>query len=228
MRRGWVVTGLLVLLFITNLLMTRIASDASFVVALVAIPVFLLVALALGLTWDDLGLARDTWARGLRWGGTAIGVVVAVYTVLLLVPAGRSLLTDDRAPDTLGAALLEAFVVIPVRTVVLEELAFRGVLWAYLRREWSTRVATIGSSVAFGFWHVLPAIGFADASDAAGDALGESTGATVIVVMGTVLVTGLAGVVLCEMRRRSGSLLAPMGLHWATNGPGTIAAYLAR
>ena len=155
-------------------------------------------------------------------------MVAAAYIVLLVVPAGRSMLTDDRAPDTLGAALMEAFLVIPIRTVVLEELAFRGVLWAYLRREWSTRVATIGSSIAFGFWHVFPAIGFADASDAAGDAVGDSTGATIIVVVGTVLVTGLAGVLLCELRRRSGSLLAPMGLHWAANGPGTIASYLAR
>jgi membrane protease YdiL (CAAX protease family) len=32
--------------------------------------------------------------------------------------------------------------------------------------------------------------------------------------------TALAGVVFCELRRRSGSLLAPMGLHWALNGLG--------
>jgi membrane protease YdiL (CAAX protease family) len=36
--------------------------------------------------------------------------------------------------------------------------------------------------------------------------------------------TGLAGVVFCELRRRSGSLLAPAGLHWATNGLGVLAA----
>ena len=28
----------------------------------------------------------------------------------------------------------------------------------------------------------------------------------------------MAGVVFCELRRRSGSLLASAGLHWATNG----------
>jgi len=43
-------------------------------------------------------------------------------------------------------------------------------------------------------------------------------------VLGTVLFTGLAGVVFCELRRRSGSLLAPAGLHWATNGLGVLAA----
>jgi membrane protease YdiL (CAAX protease family) len=38
------------------------------------------------------------------------------------------------------------------------------------------------------------------------------------------LFTGLAGVVFCELRRRSGSLLASAGLHWATNGLGVLVA----
>jgi uncharacterized protein len=43
-------------------------------------------------------------------------------------------------------------------------------------------------------------------------------------VLGTVLFTALAGVLFCELRRRSGSLLASIGLHWATNGLGVLAA----
>jgi membrane protease YdiL (CAAX protease family) len=43
-------------------------------------------------------------------------------------------------------------------------------------------------------------------------------------VLGTVLFTSLAGVLFCELRRRSGSLLAPAGLHWATNALGVLAA----
>ena len=45
-----------------------------------------------------------------------------------------------------------------------------------------------------------------------------------ISVLGTVLFTSLAGVVFCELRRRSGSLLAPAGLHWAVNGLAVLAA----
>jgi membrane protease YdiL (CAAX protease family) len=40
----------------------------------------------------------------------------------------------------------------------------------------------------------------------------------------TVLFTGLSGVVFCELRRRSGNLLAPAGLHWATNGLAVLAS----
>ncbi|MFI7415082.1 type II CAAX prenyl endopeptidase Rce1 family protein [Streptomyces sp. NPDC049627] len=39
--------------------------------------------------------------------------------------------------------------------------------------------------------------------------------------------TAAAGVVLCELRRRSGSLLAPMALHWAVNGFGYACAWAA-
>jgi CAAX protease family protein len=31
-------------------------------------------------------------------------------------------------------------------------------------------------------------------------------------------------VVFCELRRRSGSLLAPAGLHWAVNGLAVLAS----
>ena len=39
-----------------------------------------------------------------------------------------------------------------------------------------------------------------------------------------VLVTTGAGVVFCWLRLRSGSLLAPIGLHWAVNGVGILAS----
>ena len=52
--------------------------------------------------------------------------------------------------------------------------------------------------------------------------LGAGPGGTMLLVVGTVLFTGIAGVVFCELRRRSGSLLAPILLHWAVNGFGEL------
>ena len=40
----------------------------------------------------------------------------------------------------------------------------------------------------------------------------------------TVAFTALSGVVFCELRRRSGSLLAPASLHWAANGLSLLAS----
>jgi membrane protease YdiL (CAAX protease family) len=45
-----------------------------------------------------------------------------------------------------------------------------------------------------------------------------------VTVLATVAFTTVAGLLFAELRRRSGSLLAPIGLHWATNGMGVLAA----
>lgn len=45
-------------------------------------------------------------------------------------------------------------------------------------------------------------------------------------VAGAVVATALAGFVFTWLRRRSGSLLAPIALHWSLNGMGVLAAVL--
>ena len=79
------------------------------------------------------------------------------------------------------------------------------------------------SSVLFGLWHVLPSLGLA-ADEAVGTVVGRGTSGQVMSVLGTVLFTGLAEVVFCELRRRGGSLLASAELHWAVSGLGVLAA----
>ena len=44
----------------------------------------------------------------------------------------------------------------------------------------------------------------------------------ILAVLGAVAFTAVAGLLLCELRRRSGSLLAAAALHWATNGLGLL------
>jgi membrane protease YdiL (CAAX protease family) len=185
-----------------------------------------LIALArlAGLGWQDLGLGAGTWRRGARWAAVEIAAVAVVYAIGAALPLTRNAFRDSRYHLDWPQALLTAFVLIPIGTVLLEEVAFRGVLWGLLRGVRGTVVATIGSSVLFGLWHVLPSLGLASDNAAVGDTVGRGRSAEVISVLGTVLFTGLAGVVFCELRRRSGSLLASGGLHWATNAFGVLAA----
>jgi uncharacterized protein len=177
-----------------------------------------------GLSWAELGLGRGTWGRGLRWALAAIGIVAVVFAVGAALPLTRSAFRDTRYDFGWGHALLTAFVLIPVGTVLFEEVAFRGVLWGLLRRRHGTAVATGVSSALFGLWHVLPSLGLAQADQAIGSTVGRGSSGQAVSVLGTVLFTALAGVVFCELRRRSGSLLAPAGLHWATNALGVLAA----
>jgi len=115
---------------------------------------------------------------------------------------------------------------LPLLTVIPEELAFRGVTWALLRRAAGTRAATLGSSVLFGLWHVLAALGGGPANETAAGALGEGPAGVAARVAGTVLVTFLAGLLLCGLRAVSGRLLAPIGAHWAVNGAGIVLVHL--
>jgi membrane protease YdiL (CAAX protease family) len=183
-----------------------------------------------GLDWGDLGLARTTWGRGARWALGCIAVVSVGYAIVALSPAA-SALNDSRFQGDWSKTLFTAFVVVPLGTVLWEEVAFRGVLWGQLHRRWSAQGATLVSSLLFGLWHVLPALTFADSNEAV-DELGQAAGAGtdlitgLVTVTATVVVTFLAGLVLCELRRRSQSLIAPIGLHWATNGLGVLAVAL--
>jgi membrane protease YdiL (CAAX protease family) len=43
-------------------------------------------------------------------------------------------------------------------------------------------------------------------------------------VLAAVVFTALAGLLLAELRRRSGSILAAAGLHWAVNALGVLVA----
>jgi CAAX protease family protein len=125
------------------------------------------------------------------------------------------------------SALLAALVVVPLGTVLPEELAFRGLLLALLGRGHGVRAATLASSGLFGLWHVLPSLGGGAANAAIAGAVGGDAGGTLLRVVVTVCFTFAAGVVLCVLRLRSGSLLAPVLAHWAVNGLGIIVALLA-
>ena len=194
--------------------------DADIVVGWSMVGGLAWVARASELGADDLGLARRRWGSGLRWGGVAAAVVAAGYGVALAVPAVRDAAVTG--PGTWPTALFRALVVIPLATAIPEEFAFRGVLWGLLRRQSGRRVATVVSSVLFGVWHVFPALGGGAANASVSGVLGEGAAGIALRVVGTVLFTGLAGVLFCELRARSDSLLAPILLHWAVNGLGEL------
>jgi uncharacterized protein len=210
-------------LVVVNVINNRVP-HASLIVGPVASAWLLFIALRGGLSWQDVGLGSGTWRPGLAWAGVLIGGVAVVYAIGAAWPLTRDAFYDTRYQLDLGHALLTAFVLIPISTVLVEEVAFRGVLWGLVKRDHGPLIATAVSSVLFGLWHILPSLGLSGDNQAVGDAVGRGSTGQVLSVLGTVLFTGLSGVVFCELRRRSGSLLASAGLHWATNGLGVLAS----
>jgi CAAX amino terminal protease family. len=181
-----------------------------------------------GLSWRQLGLSRRTHASGLRWGAAIIGVVALVYLVGVLLPSTRTAFLDARYHLPPASALLTAFVIIPVGTILLEEVAFRSVLWGFLSRHARVWQVALGSSLLFGLWHLLPANAAVAANPALGAMMvGLGAWQHVASVAGTVLFTAFGGLVAGELRRRSGSLLASVGMHWATNALGVLFGVVA-
>lgn len=174
------------------------------------------VARVSGASWAQLGLARADLGRGVALGATAFLVVATVLVVAALVPVTRALFLDQRVAGLAGTALAyEALVRIPAGTVVLEEVAFRGVLLALFDRVTSTPVAVASSSVLFGLWHIVPTVEALRANRL------SPTGVT---VGAAVVVTAVAGVVFCWLRLHGRSLLAPALAHVATNSVALVVA----
>ena len=203
------------LLVVSNVVSNRIWPQGYLVWNLGMTGVLLLVARAAGLTWADLGLHSRRLRRGLTIGVLAAATVAAVYTVAVALPTTRAAFVDERGPAPLAAVLFVALVRIPLGTVVLEELAFRGVLPALVGGGWWR--ATLVSSGLFGLWHVLPSMG-------SGSAVTNTLGTSGAVV-GTVLFTAAAGVMFRAWQRWSGHLVTPMLLHAATNSLGVLIAW---
>lgn len=166
-----------------------------FTVALAVLAIGL--ALTAGLRADELGCSPAHLGAGLRFGGIAFAVISAV----LAVAAVAGLLHDERSDVGASAMLVRVLVVIPVGTVLAEELIFRGALDGLLRRVMSPARSMALGSLLFGLWHVPPIAG--DRSPAA--------------VLGTVAATTAAGAGFTWLRRRSGSILAPTLAHLGTN-----------
>lgn len=197
---------------------------AQLVTGPLAAVLLLAVGRAGGLTWQELGLGPQTLLRGAQVG-VAVAIPVAIfYAVAVAIPSTRGAFRDTRYRLGLRAALYTALVAIPLGTVLFEEVAFRSVLWALLARDVGVVVATAVSACLFGLWHILPTLALARTHTSMPGPLTAGSRRAVVTVLATVVFTTLAGVVFAELRRRSGSLLAPIGLHWATNGLGVLAA----
>lgn len=183
------------------------ATNAA-MIGVVALP-----AMAASMTAAELGLRRADLMKGLRYGSVAVAAVGAVTGAAMLLGAADAAFVQDRTSFDLGEMLFQVLVEIPVATVLLEELAFRGVVAGLFERLTGPRQALAWSALVFGLWHVSPTQ-LASVSEVGG-------------ALGAIAVTAAAGAGFHLLKRHSGSLLAPMMAHWATNGVTLAVSWLA-
>lgn len=216
-----VTAAVIAILIVVNLLNNKWATRHYLMICFVATVSLLGIARLSGITWEELGLGRDTWMAGLYWSAALFGAVVLFYAIAASLPFTRKGFSDKRAAEQgWSSVLYESTIRIPFGTALLEETAFRAVLLAVVADGWGWTWGVVVSSIVFGFWHVLPAFEFHENNEAAAGVLGEGWRAQATSVVLTVLGTGAAGVGFCFLRGISGSLLPPMVLHAALNGIG--------
>jgi membrane protease YdiL (CAAX protease family) len=196
-----------------------IPGDAHFVANLLIAVGVLAIGLTIGLTRDELGLAQDHLRAGVRLGLRAAGLITAVVVTVALVPGTGGLFDDDRVDVSFADMALRVLVVIPLGTVLVEEVIFRGVLHGLLRRRLDIRPAALWGATAFGLWHLFPVWRSYD-NTAFGDLSRWGT------VLGTFVATFIAGLGFIWLRHRSGHLLAPVFAHIATNSVPFVVAWV--
>ncbi len=237
--------GAVTVLVAANVLNNRVAPRLAPLTSATAVGALLALARRSGVSWPEMGFHERS--RGLLIGGVLASAVAGAYGAGIAIPATRRFFRDERALSLSRARVIEeALLQVPVGTVLLEEVGFRGVLHALVARSHGTAAATAVSSALFGLWHVLPAIDMmaanpalsrlaagetpengSAADGAAPDPRGGPSAREVSrVVAGSVVATGIAGVFFCELRRRGG-LAAPSLFHFATNSMGYLFARLA-
>ncbi|MFN6121103.1 MAG: CPBP family intramembrane glutamic endopeptidase [Actinomycetes bacterium] len=224
--RAWTATvaSVVVLLAVSNVVANRVLPEAWYIPWNLAVAAVLVVVARRVVTDAELGLGE--WRRGAAFGGVLFGATLVVMLVALAMPVFRQLYEDRRVDDDLGAALFQALVRVPFGTVLMEEVAFRGVLPALLALRWGVLRGCLAASVLFGLWHVLPAWNLNDSNAVAGDVFGTSVAGTAVAVLFAVVGTTIAGCWWCWIRVRSRSVLSTILAHTATNSIGYLLAFV--
>jgi len=192
----------------------------------------------------ELGCDPADLSRGARFGIVAAVAIAGGVGAAARHPSSRALFADARVTGaTRPRAAYEVLVRIPVATALAEELVFRGALLGAWEHAVGPKTAVTVSSLAFGVWHVIPALE-AHAHNPSGARLsaraehrlsaraehrlsagadGRSTH-----VAGTVLATAVAGSAFAMLRRQSRSVVAPVIAHASINQAAYVAARWAQ
>jgi len=175
------------------------------------------IGLLAGLGFDGLGLAKGRIGVGLLYGGIVMVVIAGVLSGASALSATAGFFSNPRTDVSASRLWFEALVTIPLGTVVLEELAFRGTLFGLARQRMSTIAAAIAVSVLFGLWHLQGVI----------TSTSGGFGRVALACLGTFLATFVAGLGFTWLRVRSGSLVAPILAHIGTNSIALVVAWYA-
>lgn len=167
-----------------------------------------------GLSNAEMGLGRE---RALLSGAAGLLLALAIVGPALLVLRfppllGQPVIYAPLASLALGDLAVRVAFFMPLDTVIPEELAFRGVLLAALRRRFATVAAVALSALAFTAWHVV----IVQATLAETNLVREPLFAALGYGGAFAAVFG-GGVLFAALRLWTRNLAAPLAGHWVFN-----------
>jgi membrane protease YdiL (CAAX protease family) len=167
-----------------------------------------------GMTWNDIGLG---WAGAGR--SAAIGLLAAAATVLpaLLIlrfpPLVGEPVTYDQALAVSSTDLaLRVFVLMPLDTIIPEELAFRGLLLGSLLRRYSAAAAVVLAAIPFTVWHVVIVGRTILQTNLTQEPLFTGLG-----FAGALVAVFIGGIIFGWLRVATGHLAGSLAAHWGFN-----------
>jgi len=183
--------------------------------ALTAVPALLVWARnKWGLSREELGLR--THRAGIEAVlGLAVGALMALPSLVFLrfPPALESPIVYDPVRITDAAGLLQRVLLwMPLDTILLEEVAFRGILLAALLRRCPPALAVLASAVLFSAWHVT-----INYQTVALTNLRETPLLPILGLIGAHVAVFGAGLVLAIVRIKAQTLAPCLTAHWAVN-----------
>jgi uncharacterized protein len=221
-RRVLAIVAVVLLLALATTLANRVLPGWAYPVCGTVTTTFLIMlARWSGLGPNTIGLDRQYVQRAAIVGLLGLGLVTLAFGAALAVPALRAAFYDGRvgAPG-FRELLWLALVRIPLGTVVLEEVAFRGVLPALFgggeHWRWS---AVLGAATLFGLWHALPSLALRQ--NAMVQATFGNLPLSVVSVLAMLAAAG-ASIVLHWWKHTGRGLLTPALVHLGTNSGGLL------
>lgn len=225
-RRAAVVA--VALLTVSNVMSNRVLPEWAYLPwnALVAVTL-IVIARRAGFDFTGVGLAFRRWHRPVGVGLLLVACTGFIFALGMVLPATKDAFLDARVQQTgLAGMLFQVLLRIPLGTVLLEEIAFRGVLPTLFggnpAQVWRWK-PILGASALFGLWHVLPSSALTTGNSAVREMLGGSAVLVAVLAVASTMLVGILLSLVCHVGR---GLKASMLVHWATNSLGFVAAWL--
>ncbi len=199
-----------------------------------------------GLSIGALGLNRRALLPSAAWGigvGAALALVPVVFILVAPFVTGEPIEYGEVTTSSTGEMIRRLTFTTLVRTALFEELAFRGVLYAYFLRAFASSAAhdatggppgalvpgrraadggaILWTSFVFALWHVVISSRSVVESNVV-DMMWLVPPAVIVSLAGTFI----GGLVFAWLRWRTDSVAGPVFVHWLTVALMSLAAWL--